>query len=71
MTIADVNAVGNQDFDESLREKLASRRYVHWDALLGEGYKTREEQVLRALMATLKRDYCDVINHEYILRHRV
>lgn len=67
ISISDANAAAWRAGDETLREKLASKRYSDWDALLEEGYRSKDDRVLRALTAPLKRDYCDVINHEEVL----
>ncbi|CAJ0994432.1 hypothetical protein [Sodalis praecaptivus] len=67
ISISDANAAAWRAGDETLREKLASKRYADWDALLGEGYRSKDDRVLRALTAPLKRDYCDVIHHAEVL----
>lgn len=54
ISISDANAAARRDGDETLREKLASRRYTDWDALLEEGYRSKDDRVLRALTPPLK-----------------
>lgn len=67
ITISDVNVSAMRASNETLQDKLLSGRYKEWDTLLAEGYKTKDDNVLRALTVPLKRNYCDMINLEEML----